>query len=102
MDMETKMKRREIVLASAGAAMATVPTWGLAQGFPKPGTTITYVEPFAPGGLSDTMARTVAAKLSEAWKVSVIGVTTVGGNAHIGAVQVAKSAPDGRSLLAIP
>lgn len=99
--METNMKRRDIVLASAGAALATVPTWGLAQGFPKPGTTIKYVVPFAPGGLTDVMARIVAQKLSEAWKVSVIVENKAGGNAQIGAEQVAKSAPDGSSLLAI-
>lgn len=99
--METKMKRREIVLATAGAALAAVPAWGLAQSFPKPGATIKYVVPFPPGGLTDVMARTVAQKLSEAWKVSMIVENKAGGNAQIGAEQVAKSTPDGSSLLAI-
>ncbi|MGH8858865.1 MAG: Bug family tripartite tricarboxylate transporter substrate binding protein, partial [Polaromonas sp.] len=97
------MKRRDIVLASAGAALAAgLPGLGQAQqNFPKPGSTIKYVVPFAPGGLTDTMARTVAQKLSEAWKVSVIVENKAGGNAQIGAEQVAKSTPDGSSLLAI-
>ena len=99
--MATNIKRREIVLASAAAALAALPTGGLAQGFPKPGTTIKYVVPFAPGGLTDVMARTVAQKLSEAWKVSVIVENKAGGNAQIGADQVAKTTPDGSSLLAI-
>lgn len=95
------MKRREIVLASAGAALTALPAWGQVQSFPKPGTTIKYVVPFAPGGLTDMMARTVAQKLSEAWKVSMVVENKAGGNAQIGAEQVAKSAPDGSSLLAI-
>ncbi|MGH8805324.1 MAG: Bug family tripartite tricarboxylate transporter substrate binding protein [Polaromonas sp.] len=96
------MKRRDIVLASAGAALAGLPGLGQAQqDFPKPGTTIKYVVPFAPGGLTDIMARTVAQKLSEAWKVPVIVENKAGGNGQIGAEQVAKSAPDGSSLLAI-
>jgi tripartite-type tricarboxylate transporter receptor subunit TctC len=95
------MKRRDIVLASAGAALTTLPAWGQTQSFPKPGTVIKYIVPFAPGGLTDMMARTVAQKLSEAWKVSVIVENKAGGNAQIGADQVAKSTPDGSSLLAI-
>lgn len=95
------MKRRDIVLASAGAALGVAPAWGQPQAFPKPGITIKYVVPFAPGGLTDVMARTVAQKLSDAWKVSVIVENKAGGNAQIGADQVAKSAADGSSLLAI-
>ena len=95
------MKRRDIVLASAGAALGVAPARGQPQAFPKPGATLKYVVPFAPGGLTDVMARTVAQKLTEAWKVSVIVENKAGGNAQIGADQVAKSTPDGSSLLAI-
>lgn len=96
------MKRRDIVLASAGAALTGVPGLGLAQQtFPKPGSTIKYVVPFTPGGLTDMMARTVAQKLSEAWKTSVIVENKAGGNAQIGAELVAKSPPDGNTILAI-
>lgn len=97
------MKRRDILLASAGAAAAGIPMLGQAQqaAFPKPGSTLKYVVPFAAGGLTDIMARTVAQKLSEAWKVSVIVENKAGGNGQIGAEQVAKSTPDGSSLLAI-
>ena len=96
------MKRRDIVLAAAGAALSSMPALGLAQqDFPKPGGTIKYIVPFPPGGLTDVMARTVAQKLTEAWKTSVIVENKAGGNAQIGAEQVAKSTPDGSSLLAI-
>ena len=100
------MKRRHIILsgaASVSAALAGYPNLALAQpsGFPKPGSTLKYIVPFPPGGLTDSMARTVAQKLTEAWKVPVIVENKAGGNAQIGAEQVAKSAPDGSSLLAI-
>jgi tripartite-type tricarboxylate transporter receptor subunit TctC len=96
------MKRRDIVLASAGAALTGVPGLGMAQqAFPKPGSTIKYVVPFTPGGLTDMMARTVAQKLSEAWKTPVIVENKAGGNAQIGAELVAKSPPDGNTILAI-
>ena len=95
------MKRRNIVLASAGAALGSLPAWGQTPAFPKPGAVIKYVVPFAAGGLTDVMARTVAQKLGEAWKVSVIVENKAGGNAQIGADQIAKSPPDGSSLLAI-
>ncbi|MDP1743005.1 tripartite tricarboxylate transporter substrate binding protein [Polaromonas sp.] len=96
------MKRRDIVGASAaGAVLASVPAWAQDPPFPKPGATLKYVVPFAPGGLTDVMARAVAQKLTEAWKVPVIVENKAGGNAQIGAEQVAKSTPDGSSLLAI-
>ena len=103
------MKRRQLVLsgaATAASALVAYPHLALAQsatasGFPKSGSTLKYIVPFPPGGLTDSMARTVAQKLTEAWKVSVVVENKAGGNAQIGAEQVAKSAPDGSSLLAI-
>ena len=73
--------------------------WG--QEFPKAGMTIKYVVPFPPGGLTDVMARSVGQKLAEDWKVPVVVENKAGGNGQIGADLVAKSAPDGSSLLAI-
>jgi tripartite-type tricarboxylate transporter receptor subunit TctC len=104
------MKRRHLVLsgaASAGATLVGYPSLAGAQsvpstsGFPKLGSSLKYIVPFPPGGLTDSMARTVAQKLTEAWKVSVVVENKAGGNAQIGAEQVAKSTPDGSSLLAI-
>ncbi|MCJ0765133.1 Bug family tripartite tricarboxylate transporter substrate binding protein [Variovorax terrae] len=96
------MKRRDIVMGAAGASLAGWSGLSAAQAdFPKSGTNIKYVVPFAPGGLTDVMARIVGQKLNEAWKVPVLIENKAGGNAQIGAEQVAKSAPDGSSLLAI-
>ncbi len=93
------MQRRDIIL-SAGSAIA-LPQFAFAQDFPKPGTNIKYVVPFAPGGLTDIMARIVAQKLNEAWKVPVVVDNKAGGNAQIGAELVAKGPSDGSQLLAI-
>ena len=106
------MKRRDLLLTSVSsvASASAITTLGfpgivLAQpqplDFPKAGNTLKYIVPFPPGGLTDTMARTVAQKLTESWKVPVVVENKAGGNAQIGAEQVAKSTPDGSSLLAI-
>ena len=95
------MKRRQLVLSGAAFLGGANLVQAQASGFPKAGSTLKYIVPFPPGGLTDSMARTVAQKLAEAWKVSVVVENKAGGNAQIGAEQVAKSTPDGSSLLAI-
>lgn len=93
--------RRQVIAGVAASALPLISHPALAQDFPKPGSTIKYVVPFAPGGLTDVMARIVAQKLNEAWKVPVVVENKAGGNAQIGAEQVAKGASDGSQLLAI-
>lgn len=95
------MYRRDILLGAAATAGFMLPAVAWGQEFPKAGMTIKYVVPFPPGGLTDVMARSVGQKLAEAWKVPVVVDNKAGGNGQIGADLVAKSAPDGSSLLAI-
>lgn len=95
------MKRREVLGAAGAAALAGIPGTAAAQQFPRAGVPIKYVVPFAPGGLTDNMARIVAQKLTDAWKVPVVVENKAGGNAQIGAEQVAKGPADGTQLLAI-
>ena len=82
--------------ALLGAALATP---ALAQNFPERG--VRYIVPFTPAGLTDIMARIMANRLGEVWQKPVVVENRAGGNAMIGADAVAKSAPDGHSLLAI-
>ena len=99
------MNRRELLGRGAAVALpaALVPQWLAAQGpdYPKPGATIRYVVPFAPGGLTDIMARQVGQQLAERWKASVVIDNKPGGGGQIGADAVAKAPGDGYTLLAV-
>jgi tripartite-type tricarboxylate transporter receptor subunit TctC len=64
-----------------------------------PSRTIRMIVPFPPGGPADTIARIVGQKMSEHWAEPVIIENRAGGNTAIGAQLVAKSAPDGYTLL---
>jgi tripartite-type tricarboxylate transporter receptor subunit TctC len=57
------------------------------------------IVPFPPGGPADTIARIVGQKMSEHWSEPVVIENRPGGNTTIGAQLVAKSEPDGYTLL---
>jgi tripartite-type tricarboxylate transporter receptor subunit TctC len=82
------------VLALAGLA---VPATGTAQGYPvRP---VKLVVPFPPGGPLDATGRLIAQKLTEAWGQSVVVENKPGAGGNIGADLVAKSTPDGYTIL---
>ena len=91
------MKRRTILAAIAGAVALALPAAALAQAYPsKP---IKIVVPFAVGGIADTFARALGAKLSESWGQPVVIENKGGAGGNIGADLVAKSPPDGYTLV---
>ena len=75
---------------------------GAAQAQTYPAKTVRLIVPFAAGGSTDIMGRLVAQKLSEAWGQQVIVDNRPGGSTVIGTDIVAKSAPDGHTLLVTP
>mgnify|MGYP000258150706 FL=1 len=71
----------------------------LAQAYPtKP---IKIIVPFGPGGFTDVVARILGVKLGESLGQSVVIENKPGAGSMIGTDQVAKSAPDGHTLLIV-
>jgi len=92
------MLARNIVRAAAALAAAAVlagPSG--AQTYPtKP---VRMIVPFAPGGSTDVLARAVAQRLGESFGQQVTVDNRPGANTIVGADLVAKSTPDGHTLL---
>jgi len=64
-----------------------------------PGRPVTIVVPYPAGGPNDTLARVVAKKLGDSFGAAFIIENRVGAGGNIGANAVAKSKPDGYTLL---
>jgi len=91
----TVMFRIVSMLVAVASATVALPT--AAQ--PYPSKPVRLVVPFPPGGSLDNAARLIAQKLTETWGQSVVVENKPGAGGNIGADMVAKSPPDGYTIL---
>ena len=89
--------RWPLIAAALAAALALGSSSVRAQDFPR--QPIKIVVPLAAGGMADIFARTFAQKVGEATGATIVVENRTGGGGAIGADAVAKSQPDGYTLL---
>src|SRR5262245_26950207 len=104
---ETMLDRRRFLrlaavsaLASPAAAQTPLAPSSIAQAWPS--RAVRVVCPIAAGGSIDAVARVVAGRLSEIWRQQVVVENRTGGGNNIAAEAVARSEPDGHTILAAP
>jgi tripartite-type tricarboxylate transporter receptor subunit TctC len=93
-----KLPRRQFLHLLAGAAaLPAVPRFACAQAYPT--RPVRLLVGFAPGGPNDIVARLVGERLSAIWGKPVVIDNVTGASGNLAADRVAKSAPDGYTLL---
>ena len=88
---------RFAMLASVALTPALLPSAAMAQDYPA--RSVKFIVPFGAGGPADVYARQLAQHLSESLKQSFVVENRPGAGSIIGSNEVAKSAPDGYTLL---
>ena len=91
------LNRRQVLTAAAGAALASAPAVHAQSAWPS--KAIRFVVPFAPGGTSEIVARSVAAELTKQLGQSVYVENKPGGAGVTAMADVAKAAPDGHTII---
>jgi len=93
-----KLRRRAFLrLATGTAALPALSRVATAQAYPS--RPVRVIVPFAPGGVTDVMARLVAGKLSEQMNRPFYVENVVGGSGNMGMAQAAKAPADGYTIL---
>jgi tripartite-type tricarboxylate transporter receptor subunit TctC len=98
MNSKSSLAISALVLALIANVIVTPPSFG--QDYPA--RVVKIVVPFPAGGTADVMPRVIAEWLSRKWGRSVIIENHTGAGGNVGAEVVAKSDPDGYTLLASP
>ncbi|MDB5810632.1 MAG: hypothetical protein JWN94_2754 [Betaproteobacteria bacterium] len=90
------------IAALCAAAVVLVTSAGTYAQSGFPAGTVRVVSPYPPGGGTDILSRVIGQKLNENLKQPVIVENRAGANGTIGAAYVAKSPPDGLTMLIVP
>lgn len=95
MQLPAHFPRRHLLRAAA--VLVAIPGFASAQNFPT--RPIKLVVPFPPGGLIDSMARLIGVRLAQELGQAVVIENKPGAGGNLGAAEVARSTPDGYTLL---
>jgi tripartite-type tricarboxylate transporter receptor subunit TctC len=93
------MRFRQALLAFLAIAALVAAAHKQAEAQAYPSRPIRIISPFPPGGGNDVLARIISAKLSERVKATIVIENRPGAGAVIGIQALAKSPPDGYSLV---
>ena len=91
------LRRRFLHLATGAAALPAVSRVARAQAYPS--RPITMIVPFPPGGLADVIGRIAAEGMRASLGQSIIIENVGGANGSVGTGRVARTAPDGYTLV---
>ena len=83
------------------AFLSAVALSAAAQAPSYPARPIKWIVPYTPGGITDTVTRVVAQRLQDAMGQPIVIENRPGANSIVGADLVAKSAPDGYTVLTV-
>lgn len=96
------MSRRSALAACVLIAVAAAALPGAARAQAYPSKPIRLVIPFPPGGSTDIVGRILARRMSEEYGQQVIVENRAGAGGGLGTAQVARSEPDGHTLVMVP
>jgi tripartite-type tricarboxylate transporter receptor subunit TctC len=94
------MKHSFLKSILAGLALAAIASGAAAEEH-YPNRPIKWVVPFAPGGAMDIMARSLGEKMGQSMKQPIVVENRPGAGGTIGSSFVAKSAPDGYTIMIV-
>ena len=94
--MKLPHRRQFLHLAVGAAALSAVPQIAWAQVYPS--RPITVVVPFAPGGATEVIARSLAERMRITLGQSIIVENATGAGGTVGVGRVVRSIPDGYTL----
>lgn len=96
---QAKVSRR-VLCATLLAVSLVDAAWSQARAFPQ--GPVKILVGYGPGGGNDIAARIISEELSKMWGQPVVVENKPGANGAIASTQVARSAPDGHTLLVMP